>query len=98
VGKRLPRVTVPDFDYSARPTQKLEVPRGERIAAIRAKKAEDRARAAAKAERRSSGGAGQSGSRSGQASKPARPAVPGTNRPKAGSSPRRPGGNRGRAH
>jgi ATP-dependent RNA helicase RhlE len=107
VGKRLPRVTVPDFDYSARPTQKLEVPRGERIAAIRAKKAEDRARAAAKAERRSSGGAGksgqsgqsgQSGGRSGQPSKPARPTVPGTNRPKAGSSPRRPGGTRGRAH
>ena len=102
VGKRLPRVTVPDFDYSARPTQKLEVPRGERIAAIRAKKAEDRARAAAKAERRSSGGAGQSGGRSGQASKPApRSGVPGTNRPKAGSPPRRPGGtsssNRGRA-
>ncbi len=103
VGKRLPRVTVPDFDYDARPAQKLEVPRGERIAAIRAKKAEDRARAAAKAARRSTGGAGQSGQsgqsggRSGQPSKPARPGVPGTNRPKAGSSPRRPGGNKGRA-
>jgi ATP-dependent RNA helicase RhlE len=52
VGKRLPRVTVPDFDYDARPTTRLEIPLAERIAAIRAKKAEDRARAAAKAERR----------------------------------------------
>jgi ATP-dependent RNA helicase RhlE len=52
VGKRLPRVTVPDFDYSARPQGRLEVPIGERIAAIRAKKAEDRVRAKAKAERR----------------------------------------------
>ena len=52
VGKRLPRVTVPDFDYAARPQGRLEVPIGERIAAIRAKKAEDRVRAKAKAERR----------------------------------------------
>ncbi len=52
VGKSLPRVTVPDFDYSARPTARLEVPLAQRIAAIRAKKAEDRARAKANAERR----------------------------------------------
>ncbi len=52
IGKRLPRVTVPDFDYDAKPTMRLEIPLAERIAAIRAKKAEDRARAAAKAERR----------------------------------------------
>ncbi|MBI1817825.1 MAG: DEAD/DEAH box helicase [Deltaproteobacteria bacterium] len=52
VGKSLPRVTVPDFDYHARPTARLEVPIAERIAAIRAKKAEDRARAKINAERR----------------------------------------------
>jgi len=52
VGKRLPRVTLPDFDYTARQAVQLEVPLAERIAAIRAKKAEDRARAKAKAERR----------------------------------------------
>ena len=52
VGRRLPRVTVPDFDYSAPAEARLEVPLTERIAAIRAKKAEDRARAKAKAERR----------------------------------------------
>jgi ATP-dependent RNA helicase RhlE len=52
IGKRLPRVTVPDFDYSRRPTERLEVPIQERIAAIRARKAEERARAAAKAARK----------------------------------------------
>lgn len=52
IGKRLPRVTVPDFDYRARPSAVLEVPRAERIAAIRARKAEDRLRAKANAERR----------------------------------------------
>jgi len=99
VGKRLPRVTVPDFDYNARPEQKLEVPRGERIAAIRAKKAEDRARAAAKAERRGNQGATVGSARPGRPARPARPgrpAVPGTNKPKPGGAPRRPGGNTGR--
>lgn len=52
VGKRLPRVTLPDFDYSAKPAGALEIPIAERIAQIRAKKAEDRARAKAKAERK----------------------------------------------
>ena len=57
VGRRLPRVTVPDFDYKARAEATLEVPLAERIAAIRAKKAEDRLRARAKAERRAVHGA-----------------------------------------
>jgi len=26
IGKRLPRVILPDFDYTRRPTEKLEVP------------------------------------------------------------------------
>ena len=52
IGRRLPRVTVPDFDYSARPEAKLEVPLAERIAQIRARKAEDRERAKVKAARR----------------------------------------------
>ena len=43
-GTRLPRVTVPDFDYTARPRQKLEIPLAQRIEAIRARKREDRAR------------------------------------------------------
>jgi ATP-dependent RNA helicase RhlE len=52
IGRRLPRVTVPDFDYSARPEARLEVPLAERIAQIRARKAEDRERAKANAARR----------------------------------------------
>jgi ATP-dependent RNA helicase RhlE len=51
VGRRLPRVTVPDFDYEARP-ERLEVPHAQRIAQIRARKAEERTRARANAERR----------------------------------------------
>jgi ATP-dependent RNA helicase RhlE len=51
LGRRLPRVVVPDFDYAAKPAAHLEVPLGERIAAIKAKKAEDRARAEAKGRR-----------------------------------------------
>ncbi len=62
VGKALPRVTLPDFDYRAKPQAQLEVPRAQRIAEIRARKADERARAKAKAERR--GGAGSGGARS----------------------------------
>jgi len=57
LGRRLPRVTVPDFDYKARSETRLEVPLAERIAAIRAKKSEDRARSQAKAARRAAQGA-----------------------------------------
>jgi ATP-dependent RNA helicase RhlE len=52
VGKRLPRVMLPDFQYNATPEAKFEVPLAERIAEIRKRKAEDRARAAANAARR----------------------------------------------
>jgi len=52
IGRRLPRVTVPDFDYEARAPERLEVPRAQRIAEIRARKADERARARANAERR----------------------------------------------
>ena len=48
IGKRLPQITLPDFDYNARPEGRLEIPIGERIAAIRGRKAEERARANAK--------------------------------------------------
>ena len=58
IGKRLPRVTVPDFDYTAKPAAKLEVPLAERIAEIRARKAQERARAAEKAKRREQSGGG----------------------------------------
>jgi len=60
IGKRLPRVTVPDFDYAQKPAEKLEIPIRDRIAAIRARKSEDRARAKAKAERRAAVASGAS--------------------------------------
>jgi ATP-dependent RNA helicase RhlE len=52
IGKRLPRVTVPDFDYRQRPAEKLEIPIRDRIAAIRARKAQERSRSKAPARRR----------------------------------------------
>ena len=52
IGKRLPRVVLPDFDYAARTDAKLEVPLQERIAGIRARKAEERKRAREKEARR----------------------------------------------
>ena len=51
IKRKLPRVIVAGFDYSAKPQQRLEVPLADRIAAIRKKKAEDRARGKAKAQR-----------------------------------------------
>jgi ATP-dependent RNA helicase RhlE len=48
LGRRLPRITVPGFDYSSAPAERFEIPVGERIAAIRARKSEERARAKAK--------------------------------------------------
>jgi len=36
IGKRLPRVTLPGFDYSKRPAEKLEIPLGQRLAEMRA--------------------------------------------------------------
>ncbi len=59
IGKRLPRITVPGFDYAAAPAERLEVPIADRIAAIRARKAEERRRAREKAERRSAHEAAQ---------------------------------------
>jgi ATP-dependent RNA helicase RhlE len=82
ISKRLPRVTVPDFDYSQKPAEKLEIPIQERIAAIRARKAEDRARAKAKSERRGALAGG-------------RPAAP-RPAPGRGSRPASPGGRRRR--
>ncbi len=52
VGRKLDRCKVEGFDYNSQPKERFEIPIGERIAAIRARKAEDRARTRAKAERR----------------------------------------------
>jgi len=37
IGKRLPRVTLPGFDYTKKPVEKLEVPLARRLAEIRAR-------------------------------------------------------------
>jgi ATP-dependent RNA helicase RhlE len=96
ISKRLPRVTVPGFDYSQRPAEKLEIPIHDRIAAIRARKSEDRARAKAKAERK----AAQPGAARGTSSAPARSHAPSGHR-RGGSGKgnphgKAPGGRRGR--
>ena len=74
IAKRLPRITVPDFDYNQKSGERFEVPIGERIAQIRARKAEERARAKAKAERKGQGAGSGSGSssRGGSSSRPPR--------------------------
>jgi len=77
VGRRLPRITVPDFDYTARPVVKLEVPHAERIAAIRARKAEERKRAEANRQRRAAAEAARgrpAGTAPASGSRPAQPA------------------------
>jgi ATP-dependent RNA helicase RhlE len=48
VAKALPRRTLDGFDYQTKPPERLEIPIAERIAEIRARKAQERARAAAK--------------------------------------------------
>jgi ATP-dependent RNA helicase RhlE len=87
IGKRLPRVTLPDFDYKAAGAPKLEVPLAERIAAIRARKAEERARSRAKAERRVAGQGGRPfGSPQGRPAPPARSTSGPSGPPRAPSS------------
>ena len=51
VGNSLPRLKLEGFDYAQRPADRLEIPLAERIAAIRAQKATERARARDKAAR-----------------------------------------------
>jgi ATP-dependent RNA helicase RhlE len=88
IGRRLPRVTVPDFDYTAVPEGKLEVPHAQRIAEIRARKREERQRAEANAARRGAvlrsrgRGASQPSSSSSSSPKPQNPGAP--------NAPRRP--------
>jgi ATP-dependent RNA helicase RhlE len=52
VGKRIPRLTLAGFDYQTTPKERFEVPLAERIADIRKRKQEERARAKEKLERK----------------------------------------------
>ena len=92
IGRRLPRVTVPDFNYESAPAERLEVPHAQRIAEIRARKAEERTRARANAERRARHGGGGPPQGHGGGRPPQGPAADG--RRQAG--PARPGGGHGR--
>jgi len=78
IGKRLPRIMVPGFDYSKVVAERLEIPLHERIAEIRARKASDRTRAKEKAERRA------------RAMQPARHAAPSNPRGPSHAAPRPP--------
>jgi ATP-dependent RNA helicase RhlE len=66
VGKRLQRLTLAGFDYEKKPEERFEIPIAERIAAIRARKSEERARARQKAERKAQNGGGQPPARAAQ--------------------------------
>jgi ATP-dependent RNA helicase RhlE len=52
VGNKLPRRTLEGFDYDAKAPERFEIPIGERISALRARRAEERARSREKAERK----------------------------------------------
>jgi ATP-dependent RNA helicase RhlE len=73
IGKRLPRITLPGFDYAKAPTERFEVPLHSRIEAIRARKTEERRRVSEKAERRT---ARESAVRAHEPQRGARPAQP----------------------
>jgi ATP-dependent RNA helicase RhlE len=77
VGRRIPRVTLPGFDYAARVTQRLEVPLAERIAAIRARRSQERARSHGPGSHRGTARTDPRGWRGGRAvSAPGREAAP----------------------
>ena len=59
LGKRLPRVTLPEFDYAKRTSERLEIPIQERLAAHRAQRGPGRGRPGVK------NTGGRSGSKSG---------------------------------
>jgi ATP-dependent RNA helicase RhlE len=91
IGKRLPRVVVSGFDYATKPKQRFEVPVAERIAEIRARKAEERKRAKEKADRRAAHGAGGGAPRTSQApgGRPAAGAQAASSSASASAKPRR---------
>ena len=83
LGRTLPRVTVPDFDYDARPAAKLEVPIAQRMAQMRERRAGERARGQARRGRQGGGsgcgscGRGRGSGSPGEGGGPAAPSAPG---------------------
>ncbi len=88
VGRSLPRVTVPDFDYNAKPDAALEVPLAERLAAHRARQGQGRGRGAGGGHGGRQGGHGGHGARhgggGGGGGGGGRPRRPGPARPASG--------------
>ena len=72
IHRTLPRVTLPDFDYRG-PAPQLEVPRGERIAAMRAQRANQRQRAQKKADHSRSAAPGRQPQHAADGRKPRAP-------------------------
>ena len=73
IGRTLPRVTLPDFNYQARAAKPLEIPHAQRIAEIRARKADERARARKNAERRGASAPARSPHTPSSGARPPRP-------------------------
>jgi ATP-dependent RNA helicase RhlE len=73
IGRTLPRVTLPDFNYQARAAKPLEIPHAQRIAEIRARKADERARARKNAERRGAAAPARSPHAPSSGARPPRP-------------------------
>jgi ATP-dependent RNA helicase RhlE len=101
VGAKIPRRTLDGFDYSASEDERFEVPVAERIAALRAQRAEERARARQKAERKAAAQPASGGSASGgSASRGPRPSggtptTAGSSKPAGANRSRRRGRGRG---
>ncbi|MEA2692429.1 MAG: ATP-dependent helicase RhlE [Acidobacteriota bacterium] len=83
LGGRLPRWTLAGFDYEHKPEETLEIPLAERIANLRARRAEERARAREKAERKARAAEEQARAREKRPQPGAAPRAAGPNAPGA---------------
>jgi len=87
VGRALPRIILSGFDYGQKPAERFEVPIGERIAAIRARRAEERKRAKEKADRRAARESGQPAPRDQRPAREHRPSRGDASRPAGRAEP-----------
>jgi ATP-dependent RNA helicase RhlE len=90
LGKRLPRITVPDFDYKARPEGRLELSGRERRDESRAKRPQHGGRPSAGSGRGSSGGRRRREKAPSRSPSPAPRSPEAPKSPSGGSRPRRP--------
>jgi len=59
IGTRIPRATLPDFDYEQRQAERLEIPLADRLAAMRAQRAGQRRGSTGRGRRPAAAGAGR---------------------------------------